>query len=522
MPWSSEGWGQPGTASGSYANTEVNTLAVNIVPTPPSSWLTAADTLVTALKTAGVWQTFDLFYCFAAPSINARVYNWRDVITGLLTVNGTINYGVNQYAASNGSTGFYSTSFVVNSALATNGNAEYGHFCLNEATDGISVFQTPGGKSYSSLQASGAAINNITAALNTSTAGSWSSIYSSTAGHWVTQQNSATQLEMYLDGKTLGTSSQTNSADTGAVQIFKSAGNSYTTRQTAFVHYGSKLTAPQHLALSKALYVFLATLDVRPMFGLPSTSTGPTNVAPYKHLPMNAGTYYPVNDYLPVAGIQGRAGAYPYGLIKVTDPNYVNLFRFNTHPGDLAPFDGGTIQRCQLATDNSRTFVFGDVIDTSFSFFIESGSSMAHDGWCTISDSHDQSTGVVSVPANLLNPSDGKFSFSCYDNINNVMRESPRSTCNHGVWHNVRLAFKTGSAANGWIQGWFDGVQIWNFTGIVGNSAWSPYWWNVTLYSGNNDPGSKAVWLCNWETDYSGALPFASRITNPLPVPPLV
>ena len=48
-------------------NDETNALAT-MTPVPSASWLTAADTLISSLKTAGVWQTLDLFYCLAAPS----------------------------------------------------------------------------------------------------------------------------------------------------------------------------------------------------------------------------------------------------------------------------------------------------------------------------------------------------------------------------------------------------------------------------------------------------------------------
>jgi hypothetical protein len=188
-----------------------------------------------------------------------------------------------QYAASDGSSGWFSSSYKVNSGHAADGNAHFGYFCLSEdVTDAVSPFQCSGAKSYLSLQSQGSvAIANMTGKLNTSTAGSWSSQWGSTVGHFVLQQNTTTQLEVYLDGTSYGTSTQTHSAHSGTVQILGN-GSTYTNRQVAFVHYGAKLTAQQHLDLSKALYTFLTTMDVRPKSGYLGLTTGPTNVAPYK------------------------------------------------------------------------------------------------------------------------------------------------------------------------------------------------------------------------------------------------
>lgn len=58
---------------------------------------------------------------------------------------------------------------------------------------------------------------------------------------------------------------------------------------------------------------------------------GPTNVAPYKQPTGSGGNLvYPATISTGAVNgtLQGRAGAYPYGLIKVNDPNYLNLYRF--------------------------------------------------------------------------------------------------------------------------------------------------------------------------------------------------
>src|SRR5260370_12193003 len=180
-------------------NDETNALASTISPTPDASWLSAVDTLISTLKTASIWSTFDLFYCFAAPNSNACKCNWVNTDVGLLAPNGSLNHSANQYVAGDGSTGWFSTNFNVNSGKAVDGNAAFGYFCLNEdTTDSISPFQCSGDKHFLGLQAAGAgaSITNLVPGLNTSTAASFSSQWGSTVGHCVLQQNNTSaQLE---------------------------------------------------------------------------------------------------------------------------------------------------------------------------------------------------------------------------------------------------------------------------------------------------------------------------------------
>ncbi|WP_156928021.1 hypothetical protein [Bradyrhizobium sp. Tv2a-2] len=524
-----------------YANAETNTLAATISPSPPAAWLQAVDTMISSLKSAGVWSTFDLFYCFAAPSQNACNYNWVNPLVGLLTPHGSLTYQPYSYVASDGSTGWFSTTFGVNSGKAVDGSAEFGHFCLSEdSTDGISVFQTTGGNSHTSLVASatGATINNMTGGLNTSTTGTWSSQWGSTVGHWVLQQeDTSSTLEAFLDGASLGTQVQTHGVDSGTVQIFKSPGGSYTTRQTAIVHYGSKLTAPQQLALSQALYTFLAAVGVKPLAGYLGLSTGPTNVAPYKHVSTGSGNslYVPGPPGMGLCEVQGHGAAYPRTMINVNDPNYLNLWRFEIHAGDYAPYDSPTKGVDRIHLTSSFTFPFQTTCDISFSLWIESGSAIGSaDDFCTLYEVHDSGAGVVGGPIHALTvPQDGGvfgkfftwgFLSQTGTNINNW---NPTSTanCAQGQWHHVRTTFRPDNAPNGFCKTWFDGVQILNYTGAFCNSTLAPYRPIMSLYRGDDTSGTAppmAVWYANVEFDASGTQPFSSRINNPLPTPPLV
>jgi hypothetical protein len=71
-----------------------------------ASWLSAVDILISTLKAAGIWSTFDLFYCFAASNANACAFNWVDTSVGPLTAHGALSCDFNAYTASDGSTGY--------------------------------------------------------------------------------------------------------------------------------------------------------------------------------------------------------------------------------------------------------------------------------------------------------------------------------------------------------------------------------------------------------------------------------
>ncbi|WP_036048645.1 heparin lyase I family protein [Bradyrhizobium sp. Tv2a-2] len=496
----------------------------------------AVDTLISTLKSASIWQTFDLFYCFAAPSQNACNFNWVNPLVGLLTPHGSLTYQPYSYVASDGSTGWFSTTFGVNSGKAVDGSAEFGHFCLSEASDGISVFQSTGGRSFTSLVASGTAINNMTGGLNTSTTGTWSSQWGSTVGHWVLQQeDTSSTLEAFLDGASLGTQVKTHSADSGTVQLFKSSGGSFTSRQTALVHYGSKLTGPQQLALSQALYTFLAAVGVKPLAGYLGLTTGPTNPAAYKHIP-NTTTTFPVtvSPLALVGEIQGRAGAYPYNLILNNDPNYGRLWRLEVHGGDFASFDHTYIDRVQINTGfGAGLYPWQTTMDQAFSFFIESGGVYSTDFMDLVVDWHDQTSGVNAGPGMTpeTNGSGNIFVWG-YNATGSptYINEYPDTTFAtkpaQGVWHHVRLTWRWDNAPNGFLKVWFDGAQILNYTGgQFGTAAGAPFWYNLALYRGDRTGSTTtpfAVWVANMEIDSSGTQPLSSRINTPLPTPPLV
>ncbi len=532
------------SASG-FANSEVTALSTSISPTPSQAWLNAADTLVSSLKTAGVWSALDLFYCLAAPNQDAVTWNWKNTAVGRLTASGSLIYTTNTCVNGDGATGYFSSTFTVNSGLAVNGNAHFGYFCLSEdTTDNISVFQTTASRHYLGVQSSNSSVANAIGGLNTSTTGSFSTIYGSTVGHFVLQQNTTTSLEMFLDGVSTGTSTQTNSADTGTVQLFKTAGGAFTTRKTGFVHYGSKLTAAQQLAFSKALYKFLTTMDVRPRSGYLGLSTGPTNVAPYQHVSTGDGG----NIVIPATQssgffdgrIQGNPNAYPYGFIRVGDPNYLNVYRLETHVGDNAPFDGGNLQieRMQLAGIDQTVSSPSAIIDCAYSFFIEPGTTWGN-SYVNLGDYHE--TVYQGLPQCGPSPAidvlvTGSQNFYFWAQTLSGRINEPfgsmgpgsgtgsSAPCAHGVWHHVRMTWRMGAAGTGFCQCWFDGTKILDYSGVFGyGSGAAPYYMNLACYQGSNvnSTETSCVWFANFEWDHSGSQPFTSRVATPLPCPVL-
>lgn len=537
-----------------FANVETHTLANAISPPASNAWLTSADNLITALKTANVWTTLDLFYCWAAPTAQAASLNWRNPNSSAQTLvtNGTITQTALAYAQGDGSTGFFSTSFAMNSGLATNGNACVGYFCMNDDAGTTSCIGTNSATSRTFLGVAGnnTPISNASCGVNMSTSLSVSSQWGSSVGHWVAQQTTTTNLQVYLDGAQIGSGTGTNAVDNGNIQFLMSGG-AFSAKQLTFAHVGSQLSAAAQLAFSQALYSFLssAAIGVRPKIGVPGGASGPTNIAPYKHVCLGNGT----NSIVPVTTstilqqglVQGGRGglAYPYAMIRVNDPNYLNIWRFETHNGDNAPTFDTANDRIQLSSQTTR-LPYGQAYDICFAFLIEAG-SVTSTNFMDLCDFHNNNTDPTVGPTHgLQNPGPaGAFTgywVAIWPNPPNNVKEVIAPLNDQGqnttlflpvqtnTWYMARTQWQeaTSAANGGFVNTWFGPLPSgpfteYSYTGPVGNQNSTQNFQNYPLYRAPQPAGPCSIWYANIEFDASTNFPFAARLINPLPVPPI-
>jgi hypothetical protein len=98
------------------------------------------------------------------------------------------------------------------------------------------------------------------------------------------------------------------------------------------------------------------------------------------------------------------------------------------------------------------------------------------------------------------------------------------SDCPQGQWHHVRTTWRLDNSPNGFCYSWFNGVQVLSYTGQFAHSACANFYQHLDVYrgtySGTATAGPAAVWYANFEFT-TGSQPYSSRISNPLPVPPL-
>jgi hypothetical protein len=230
--------------------------------------------------------------------------------------------------------------------------------------------------------------------------------------------------------------------------------------------------------------------------------------------------------------LQGIRGAFPYAVIKVNDPNYLNIYRLEMHVGDRASFDASSIDRVSIDVGGASgvQIPYPSDFDWSFSFLIESGSFYASDDtdFFDLTAVHDVTGGTNCGPTYGID-AEGRIIPWLF--INGTTHVNIWPTTQYGpvitqrVWHHLRTVCRFDTAANGgFCQTWYDGAQIFSWTGDgLGSSAGAPFWVNNSCYRGSNSPPCKGPFCC-WFANVEfavGSRPFASRTTSPLPCPPL-
>jgi hypothetical protein len=95
-----------------FGNTEAEDVVTAMVSEPDDTRKGAIDTLVGALKSAGVWTKLDALWVFAAHTSQAGLLNWKDPAGTAAALVNSPTFTANQGFAGNGSTSYVNTQFV--------------------------------------------------------------------------------------------------------------------------------------------------------------------------------------------------------------------------------------------------------------------------------------------------------------------------------------------------------------------------------------------------------------------------
>ena len=228
--------------------------------TPPNDTRKGViNTLVLALKTAGVWTKLDTFYVLGAADSQAALINWKNPGTFNATAVNAPTFTADQGFAGNGTTSYLDTGYTP----STNGST----FTQNSAC--LFVWSRTNTRS-NSAAAIGAAtsdapavayinpwnltVDNVGHGLNGST-GFNAFAPTSAAGFFLLTRTASTGYDVYRNTTNLGT--QTSTSAGRSDQVMRICGGNvsanFTTRQILFAGCGGGLNSTEEAALYNAL-----------------------------------------------------------------------------------------------------------------------------------------------------------------------------------------------------------------------------------------------------------------------------
>lgn len=255
----------PGAAGGGVSY-ETESLAIFAAfTTPPDTTRKGnINTMVAALKTAGVWSKLDVMYAFAAADSQASLINWKNPGTFNASAVNTPTFTTDRGYAGNGSTSYVNSTFTPSTAG--------GNFVLNSAhlglwsrTNAQAAAVTMGARTTSTTEESllrPRDTGNLTLGRINKAGGGVNPANTDSSGHFVTRRSGGTAAAIHRNGSSLGSNTEGSTAlpqfpiFIGALNTAGSA-SSFSTYQIAAAHWGSSLSDTEITDTYNALLAYL-------------------------------------------------------------------------------------------------------------------------------------------------------------------------------------------------------------------------------------------------------------------------
>jgi hypothetical protein len=225
--------------------------------TPPSDARKGQiNTLITALKTAGVWAKLDALYVMAAADTQAAMRNWiADAYN--LTTSAAPTFVADRGYTGNASSQFLTTSFnpatAISPKFVQNSGAIGVYVLTNIAQDGDDFGNT------NSLIRSRSAANAFGGRVNQATTTSLAAINTS-IGHNVVRRPDASNIQHFKNGAQVNTAAVASAApDSANFDICRGVGG-YSSKQIAASHFGQTLSDAEILAFYNAVNAYMVAV----------------------------------------------------------------------------------------------------------------------------------------------------------------------------------------------------------------------------------------------------------------------
>jgi hypothetical protein len=255
------------SAAGRAAGILVSRMTVE----PPASRRVVIEGLISDLMSAGVWDSLDGLYVFAAHDRQAARLNWTALESN--PVPSRVDFETWKPSAMRDATEVNAPIFTVDRGFAGDGRGAY--VSTNTTGDDLNRFTTT---NCSAGVYSRTSLNNFFAfdlsgmpglLINPDSSGLVNVAAMAdpiTAAHGGDNtglfgfSRSGTSVSVYKDGVALGSGTATNNRGLGEVIEFLRRGESFSSRQISAGFVGSSLTAAQWVDLDAALKVYLTTI----------------------------------------------------------------------------------------------------------------------------------------------------------------------------------------------------------------------------------------------------------------------
>jgi len=252
-----------------FANAEAAALVARFTTAPTTSRKRAIDTLIGALKAAGVWSKLDALYLLAAADSQAARQNWVQDLYNLTAVSAP-TFTADRGYAGDGASAYLNTGFNPTTASSPQFTLNSGHISAydrtSRAADGTNIMGARESTSkYIDILArftGNVSINRVSCGSGGGVSGS----VSDSKGLFTANRSGASAQQAYKDGASLGSNS---AATTGlpnaslfilARNVSSASPDAYTSDQVSGASIGGSLNSTEVAAKDAAILAYLQTV----------------------------------------------------------------------------------------------------------------------------------------------------------------------------------------------------------------------------------------------------------------------
>lgn len=253
----------PFTATGTVAGyeAEASALFARFSVDPGATRKGHINTLIAALKTAGVWSLLDMFYVMAAHDSQAALLNWVSTsFNGTATSSPT--FTTDRGYAGNGSSAYINTGFNPTTAPSPKYTQNSGHIGVWSRTNNSTSTYYDIGQLISGnlgLNCRSSSGSTMRGYLNSATVSNFGANGTS-IGHLVLNRTVSTHHYGYFNGTATATVAATSNALTSSNVALMRAATNYSARELAVFHMGSALDDTKAAALYNAIQTYLVAV----------------------------------------------------------------------------------------------------------------------------------------------------------------------------------------------------------------------------------------------------------------------